>query len=182
MLRCLKYIWQVWWLSWLCFLLYHAEFEHEVFIWQVRVWWADRRIRFLIFHVEFEHEVFIWQVRVWRADLEDLFPKSCISPSILVLRFLVDRFIWARPRRRRRKPNRVTNFLVPFYLFAAHFGYYLRHCSLVYFTISVLVIAFVPWKCSVTNKEHILIKRLFQLVSERVACAFSEIRGFSDPF
>ena len=105
--------------------------------------------------------------------------KSCISPSILVLRFLVDRFIWARPCRRGRKPNCVTNFLVSFYLFATHFDYCSCHCYLVYFTISVLIIACVPWKCSVTNKEHLLIKRFFQLVSERVACTVSEIRGFS---
>ena len=90
--------------------------------------------------------------------------KSCISPSILVLRFLVDRFIWARPRRRRRKPNCVTNFFMSFYLFAAFFCYCLRQCSLVYFTISVLVIACVPWKYSVTNKEHLLTKRFFQLI------------------
>ena len=36
--------------------------------------WADRRICFLIYHAEFEHEVSIWQVRVWKADLEDLLP------------------------------------------------------------------------------------------------------------
>ena len=36
--------------------------------------WADRMICFLIYHAEFEHEVSIWQVRGWKADLEDLLP------------------------------------------------------------------------------------------------------------